>query len=103
MTMKRKLKVAGVQMDVAPASVAERLKRATHLIEQAVEAGTQLVALPELFNMGYEFHERNYALTETMNGETVTWMKAQAAQQNIHLAGTSHPKCTAFPTKSCPP
>jgi N-carbamoylputrescine amidase len=103
MTMKRKLKVAGVQMDVAPASVAERLKRATHLIEQAVEAGTQLVALPELFNMGYEFHERNYALAEKMNGETVAWMKAQAAQQNIHLAGTLHPKCTTFPTKSCPP
>jgi len=46
------------------------------------------VVLPELFNVGYEYHERNYALAEPINGQTMTWMKAQAAQHNIHLAGS---------------
>jgi len=86
--MKRKLKIASAQMDVTPAPVAERLDRAANLITKAVQAGAQLIVFPELFNTGYEFHERNYALAESMDGETVTWMKAQAAQHNIHLAGT---------------
>lgn len=47
-----------------------------------------MAVLPELFNTGYEFHERNYTLAERIDGETVTWMKAQAAQHNLHIAGT---------------
>lgn len=86
--MERKLKVAAVQMDVTPASVKERLNRVTHLISKAAGAGSKLVALPELFNTGYEFHDRNYALAEPVNDQTVTWMKSQAARYNIHIAGT---------------
>lgn len=36
----------------------------------------------------YEYRDRNYALAEPVDGETVTWMKAQAAQHGIHLAGS---------------
>lgn len=86
--MGRKLKVAAIQMDCTPAPVTQRLGRAAKLIKEAAEAGTQLVVLPELFNTGYEFHERNYALAEAIDGETVTWMKAQAAQHNVHIVGT---------------
>jgi N-carbamoylputrescine amidase len=86
--MGRKLKVAVVQMDAVPVSVSKRLSRATNLITEAVNGGAQLVVLPEMFNTGYEFHERNYTLAEPMDGETVTWMKSQATQHNIHLAGT---------------
>jgi predicted amidohydrolase len=87
-TMGRKLKVAAIQMDTTSAAVPERLGRATDLIAEAAGAGAQLVVLPELFNTGYEFHDRNYALAEPIDGETVTWMKAQAVQHSIHLAGT---------------
>lgn len=38
--------------------------RAGKLIAEAVEGGARLVVLPELFNTGYEFHERNYALAD---------------------------------------
>jgi hypothetical protein len=86
--MPRNLKIAAVQMDAAPSPTSQRLSRAADLVAEAASAGAQLVALPEVFNTGYEYHERNYGLAEPMNGETVTWMRAQAAQHNIHLAGT---------------
>src|SRR5215510_7623216 len=84
----RTIKVAAVQMDAAPAPLAERLSRAADLVAEAANGGAQLVVLPELFNTGYEYSDHNYALAERMDGETVTWMKAQAHQHSIHLAGS---------------
>lgn len=86
--MESTLKVAAIQFDCTPAPVVERLARASALIVQSVREGAQLVVLPELFNTGYEYHARNYTLAEPLGGKTVTWMKAQAAEHNIHLAGT---------------
>jgi predicted amidohydrolase len=86
--MARTIKVAAIQMDATPAPVPDRLARAGDLVKEAVAAGAQLVVLPEVFNTGYAYSDTNYALAETINGETVTWMKAQAAQQGIHLAGS---------------
>lgn len=86
--MKQKLKIAAIQMDCAPAPVTERLSRLAPLIAEAAQAGAQLVVLPELFNTGYEFHAHNYASAEPLEGETITWMKRQAAQHDIHLVGT---------------
>jgi hypothetical protein len=75
-------------MDATPAPVASRLARAADLIAETAASGAQLVVLPEVFNTGYEYADRNYALSETMDGQTVTWMKSQAAQHNLHLAGS---------------
>jgi predicted amidohydrolase len=75
-------------MDGTPTPVPERLSRAAGLIAEAADDGAQLVALPEYYNTGYEFHERNYALAERIDGGTARWMKAQAAQHGVHLAGT---------------
>ena len=86
--MPRQLKIATVQMDAEPAPKSERLERAASLIAEAVSGGAQLVVLPEVFNIGYEYHENNYTLPEPIDGETVTWMKAQAAEHKIHLAGS---------------
>jgi len=86
--MERKLKVAVVQMDAVSIPVWKRLSRATNLIAEAVNDEAQLVVLPEMFNTGYGFDERNYALAEPIDGETVTWMKSRTAQHNIHLAGS---------------
>jgi predicted amidohydrolase len=86
--MPRTVKVAAVQMDAAPAPIANRLERAAELISEAVSAGAQLVVLPEVFNTGYEFSDANYPLAERLDGQTVTWMKALAAQHKVYIAGT---------------
>jgi predicted amidohydrolase len=86
--MSRLLKAAVVQMDATPAPLTARLNRAAELVRAAAEAGAQIVVLPELFNSGYRYDEHNYDLAETLEGETVGWMKAQAAEHGIHLAGT---------------
>lgn len=86
--MPRKLKIAAIQMDATPAPVTDRLARAADLIAEAVSSGAQLVVLPEVFNTGYEYSDQNYSLPEPMDGQTITWMKKQASQHNIHLAGS---------------
>ena len=68
--------------------VAKVHRHSADLISEAAGAGAQLVVLPELFNTGYEFHERNYALAEPVDGQTVTWMQDQAARHNLHLTGS---------------
>ncbi|MCX9078865.1 MAG: carbon-nitrogen hydrolase family protein, partial [Candidatus Methanoperedens sp.] len=86
--MSRHLIAAAVQMDTALTPTHERLSRADALVAEAANAGAQLVALPELFNTGYTYSDTNYARAETMDGETVSWMKQAAAQYGVHVAGT---------------
>lgn len=86
--MTRTLRIAAIKMNATPAPKLERLDRAAQLIVQAANEGAQLVVLPELFNTGYEYHENNYTLPETIDGDTVSWMKAQASEYNIHLSGS---------------
>jgi omega-amidase len=51
-----------------------------------IETGTELVILPEMFSTGFSMNPT--ALAETMDGETVTWMKKIAAQEKIILTGS---------------
>jgi predicted amidohydrolase len=66
----------------------ERLHRAANHIAESVAAETEFVVLPEMFNTGYEYHERNSDLAESLDGKTITWMKTLAARYLIHLAGS---------------
>jgi len=86
--MPKTLRVASIQMDSAPALTSERLSRAGDLVAEAASSGASLVVLPEIFNTGYEYHDRNYALAETMDGETATWMKQVASEHDVHIAGS---------------
>lgn len=86
--MSRKINIASVQMDAAPAPTATRLARAGQLVGRAAAGGAQLIVLPEVFNTGYTYSETNYARAEPPGGPTLTWMKETAAKYDIHLAGT---------------
>lgn len=88
MSTSRKIKIAAVQMDATPEDLSIRLERAAGLIAEAASSGAQLVVLPELFNTGYGYSDDNYSRAETLDGPTATWMKATAAEQQVHLAGT---------------
>ncbi|MFN8375933.1 MAG: nitrilase-related carbon-nitrogen hydrolase [Anaerolineae bacterium] len=55
--MARKIKIASIQLDCTPMPTEERLKAAAQLLEQA--RGADIAVFPELFNTGYEYHERN--------------------------------------------
>jgi omega-amidase len=45
-----------------------------------------LVVLPEMFSTGFTMNPQNVA--ETMNGETVSWMKSLAAEKQVALCGS---------------
>ncbi len=86
--MPRSLHFGVCQMDATPAPVRERLARAASLVDTAAKQGAQIVVLPELFNLGYVYDESNYYAAEDINGQTVQWMTAQAAQHKVYLAGS---------------
>jgi len=86
--MSRTLPIAVIQMIAQPAPLNERLERAAHLVAQAAGAGAQLVALPELFNSGYEYSPGNYRRAESDDGPTARWMADRAARHGVHLAGS---------------
>lgn len=52
----------------------------------SVEERMEVVALPEMFNTGFSMQPQK--LAETMDGETVGWMKRVAAENKIILTGS---------------
>jgi omega-amidase len=52
----------------------------------ALQEPTHVVILPEMFSTGFTM--KPAALAETMDGETVQWMKRMAIQKKIILAGS---------------
>jgi predicted amidohydrolase len=60
-----------------------------NLLKQKIEAiqeKTEIIVLPEMFSTGFSMQAK--ALAETMDGETVEWMKQVAAENKIILTGS---------------
>ncbi len=51
-----------------------------------IENGTELVILPEMFSTGFSMKPET--LAETMEGETVSWMKEISASEKIIITGS---------------
>lgn len=82
-----RLKVAAVQMNALPYEVEKNLRKAEELVEQAVLRGAQVVVLPELFNTGYCYDDRNFEAAEDLSGRTARWFRNTAKRLNLYLAG----------------
>ncbi len=52
----------------------------------SIKEKTEVVILPEMFSTGFSMHPEKFA--ETMDGETVAWMKNIAAKKKIILTGS---------------
>lgn len=84
----KNITLAAIRMDAAPAPTASRLERAETLVSAVAAQGAQVAVLPEVFNTGYEYHDRNYSLAEKPDGPTVSWLKEAAHRHNLYLAGS---------------
>ena len=51
-----------------------------------IQGRAEVVVLPEMFSTGFSMNP--YELAETMDGETIKWMKRIAADKNIILTGS---------------
>jgi omega-amidase len=67
----------------------ENKKANLDMLQQKIESiseKTEVVILPEMFSTGFSMHPEK--LAETMNGETMQWMKKIAAGKKIILTGS---------------
>jgi omega-amidase len=68
----------------------ENKKANLQMLEQKINSirdKTEIVVLPEMFSTGFSM--KTEQLAETMEGETVQWMKRMAAAKKIILAGSA--------------
>ena len=74
-----------VQSDLAWENRADNLRSFEEKIKNIKER-TEVVILPEMFNTGFSMNPKK--LAESMDGETVQWMKRLAKQKGVILTGS---------------
>ncbi|ELY52128.1 carbon-nitrogen family hydrolase [Natronococcus jeotgali] len=83
------LELALAQLEIEAGDVEGNVERALAAVERAADRGADLVALPELFNVGYFAFELYERYAEPFGGETFTRLGEAAAEHGIAvLAGT---------------
>lgn len=85
------LKLGLVQMNSATKDRDGNVKKAMTLVDQAVDAGAELVVLPEFYNTEYfaQYWDYSYvSYAEPADGYTITRAREKAAERSIHLVAT---------------
>jgi len=83
------MRLALAQLAVEPAAVDANVDRAVEAVAEAADRGADLVALPELFNVGYFSFDVYQRAAEGLDGETLSRLADAAADNGVALlAGT---------------
>ena len=83
------MRVALAQISVAPGEVTDNVDRAVAAVERAAASGADLVALPEMFSVGYFAFDLYARTAEPVGGETHQRLAAAARDNGVAvLAGT---------------
>ncbi|APX95946.1 carbon-nitrogen family hydrolase [Natronorubrum daqingense] len=81
--------LALAQIDVEPTAVDANVERALEAISRGASRGADLVALPELFNVGYFAFDSYADLAEPIDGTTLARIREAAAEHGVAvLAGS---------------
>jgi omega-amidase len=79
------LKITIIQSELHWENKAKNLALFTERIASITDA-TDVIVLPEMFTTGFTMNAE--PLAESMNGETVSWMKQQAKNKNAAIVGS---------------
>src|SRR5437762_13762327 len=79
------LTITGIQANLHWEDKAANLKMFEEKI-LAINQPTEIVVLPEMFSTGFSMKPKT--LAETMDGETVSWMKKLSAEKKVILTGS---------------
>src|SRR5687767_8952673 len=83
--MSNTLTITGIQTDLSWENKSANLQMFEKKFN-SISQPTEIVILPEMFSTGFSMKPE--LLAETMEGETVQWMKKIAAQKKIILTGS---------------
>lgn len=81
----QELKVALVQTNLIWENPAQNRTQLAEKIN-AITATVDIIVLPEMFTSGFTMNPQNVA--ETMDGETITWLKELAKSKNAAITGS---------------
>lgn len=79
------LKIALLQTDIVWQNAQENTTRYSEKIKGITEK-VDIIVLPEMFSTGFSMQPQ--CISETMQGETVTWMKKIALEKNVAICGS---------------
>ena len=97
------LRLALAQLEIEPTAVDDNVERALEAISRAAARGADLVALPELFNVGYFAFDSYARLAEPLEGETFARLSEAAAEHGVAvLAGSIVEDLAATETAETP-
>ncbi|MXR51326.1 carbon-nitrogen family hydrolase [Halovenus sp. WSH3] len=83
------MKLALAQFEITGGKPTANTRRARELIEDAAARGCDLVALPEIFNVGYFAFDSYPREAEPLDGETITELQTLAADREIAICAGS--------------
>jgi omega-amidase len=79
------MKVAAIQADLVWEDKAANLLKFEHIFK-SLEIDTQMVFLPEMFSTGFTMQSEKFA--ETIQGDTVSWMKNMCQVYQLAITGS---------------
>lgn len=83
------MKLALAQLDIEHGDVSENVERALEAIAEAARRDSDLICLPEIFNLGYFAFDEYERAAEGLTGPTLSRLSDAAAEHGINvLAGT---------------
>ena len=83
--MKNELKIALIQSDLVWENPKQNRINFTKKIE-AISEAVDLIVLPEMFTSGFTMNAKG--VSETMDGETMRWLKGLALKTNAAITGS---------------
>jgi predicted amidohydrolase len=83
------VKLALAQFDIEGGKPATNRARARELVSEAADRGCDLVALPEIFTVGYFAFDSYPRAAEPLDGETITELQDCAADREIAICAGS--------------